>query len=95
MHVTTSVQLGTALPLLPAACCCNCCQFCRVSLNIKRRQKPCLQDNVLRDGRVLDLSKDTVPLQGVRACNIFAKADPRTETLILCLSDGVTICRKL
>lgn len=38
---------------------------------------------------------DNEGLRGMRDCNQLAKEDPRTESLMLCIAEGMTISRKL
>jgi len=53
-----------------------------------------LADNVLWDGKVYQGSQDATT-QSLRAFNQKVKEDPRVETLLLPLRDGLTIMRKL
>lgn len=53
-----------------------------------------LADNVLWDGKVYSGSKDATTLS-LRAFNQKVKNDPRVETLLLPLRDGLTIMRKV
>jgi caffeoyl-CoA O-methyltransferase len=51
-------------------------------------------DNVLRAGRVVDLTADDPADQAIREVNDAIAADPRVESVILPLRDGVTVARK-
>ncbi len=50
-------------------------------------------DNVLRHGRVLDTVTDDPSVTGVRAFNDKAVTDPRVETVMLTVRDGISLIR--
>jgi caffeoyl-CoA O-methyltransferase len=52
-------------------------------------------DNVLRGGRVLDPSANDVDMAGIKQFNEMVVADPRVESAMLPIRDGVTLIRKL
>jgi predicted O-methyltransferase YrrM len=52
-----------------------------------------IADNVLRGGRVLDPAGDDPGTAGMRAFNDRAAADPRVDTVMLTVRDGVTLIR--
>jgi len=54
-----------------------------------------LVDNVLWNGAVLDEKDQTDDTKAIRAFNDFAVTDKRVELVMLPISDGVTIARKL
>jgi caffeoyl-CoA O-methyltransferase len=54
-----------------------------------------LVDNVLWDGAVLDEKDQTDDTKAIRAFNDFAVTDKRVELVMLPISDGLTIARKL
>ena len=54
-----------------------------------------LVDNVLWDGAVLDENDQTDDTKAIRAFNDFAVTDKRVELVMLPISDGLTIARKL
>ncbi len=54
-----------------------------------------LVDNVLWDGTVLDEKDQTDDTRAIRAFNDFAVTDNRVELVMLPVSDGLTIARKL
>jgi caffeoyl-CoA O-methyltransferase len=54
-----------------------------------------LVDNVLWDGAVLDENDQTDDTRAIRAFNDFAATDKRVELVMLPVSDGLTIARKL
>ncbi len=54
-----------------------------------------LVDNVLWDGAVLDEKDQTDDTRAIRAFNDFAVTDKRVELVMLPISDGLTIARKL
>jgi caffeoyl-CoA O-methyltransferase len=51
-------------------------------------------DNVLWHGAVVDPKADDDNTRAIRAFNDKIAADPRVETVMIPLSDGLTICRK-
>lgn len=53
-----------------------------------------LVDNVLWDGRVVDDQADDDNTKAIRAFNDLVAADDRVETVMLPISDGLTLCRK-
>jgi caffeoyl-CoA O-methyltransferase len=53
-----------------------------------------LVDNVLWDGRVVDPSADDENTQAIKAFNDRLAADDRFETVMLPISDGLTLARK-
>jgi caffeoyl-CoA O-methyltransferase len=65
---------------------------------ILRRTRPgglILVDNVLWDGAVLDDTDQSEDTRAIRAFNDFAVTDRRVELVMLPISDGLTIARKL
>jgi|SRR5690242_11175628 predicted O-methyltransferase YrrM len=65
---------------------------------ILRRTRPgglILVDNVLWDGAVLDEKDQTDDTRAIRAFNDFAVTDKRVELVMLPISDGLTVARKL
>jgi len=65
---------------------------------ILRRMRPgglILVDNVLWAGSVLDDADQSEDTRGIRAFNDFVAADKRVEMVMLPVSDGLTIARKL
>lgn len=54
-----------------------------------------LVDNVMWDGAVLDQKDQTDDTRAIRAFNEFAVTDRRVELVMLPVSDGLTIARKL
>lgn len=54
-----------------------------------------LSDNVLWSGKVVEpLKKDDVSTEALKAYNKLLKEDPRVETVILPVRDGLTVSRK-
>ncbi|QZT35636.1 O-methyltransferase [Halosquirtibacter xylanolyticus] len=54
-----------------------------------------LADNTLWDGKVVEpISKNDLQTKGILAFNDYVKNDPRVETTILPLRDGITMLRK-
>lgn len=53
-----------------------------------------LFDNVLWSGRVLDRDSTNVAARAIQALNDFVVTDPRVESVMLPIADGLTICRK-
>jgi caffeoyl-CoA O-methyltransferase len=53
-----------------------------------------LVDNVLWDGRVIQADADDDNTVAIRAFNDLVAADPRVETVMLPIADGLTIARK-
>jgi caffeoyl-CoA O-methyltransferase len=53
-----------------------------------------LVDNVLWDGRVVQADADDDNTVAIRAFNDLVAADPRVETVMLPVADGLTIARK-
>ena len=53
-----------------------------------------LFDNVLWFGRVLDRDSENADARAIQALNDFLVTDPRVETVMLPIADGLTICRK-
>ena len=52
-------------------------------------------DNVLWSGRVVDPDADDADTEAIRAFNRHAAEDPRTDTVMLPIADGLTLARKL
>jgi caffeoyl-CoA O-methyltransferase len=52
-------------------------------------------DNVLWSGRVIDPRADDADTEAIRSFNRHAADDPRTETVMLPIADGLTLARKL
>ena len=50
-------------------------------------------DNVLRGGRVVDADPDDPGARAMRRFNDLAVSDPRTETVMLAVRDGVSLIR--
>jgi caffeoyl-CoA O-methyltransferase len=59
-----------------------------------RRNGVLMVDNVLWGGRVIDDTADDTASQGIRRFNDHAAADDRTESVMLPVSDGITLIRK-
>lgn len=53
-----------------------------------------LVDNVLWSGRVADLTNNEVDTIAIRAFNDQVRDDPRVETVMLPIADGLTLLRK-
>jgi caffeoyl-CoA O-methyltransferase len=53
-----------------------------------------LFDNVLWFGRVLDRGSDDADVRAIQELNDFLVTDPRVESVMLPIADGLTICRK-
>jgi len=53
-----------------------------------------LFDNVLWFGRVLDRGSDDADVLAIQELNDFLVTDPRVESVMLPIADGLTICRK-
>jgi len=54
-----------------------------------------LVDNTLSHGRVVDPTEQDDDVQGIRAFNDHARADARVELVLLPVSDGLTLARRL
>ena len=54
-----------------------------------------LADNTLWDGHVVEAERNDAQTEGIRAFNDEMAADPRVETLILPLRDGLSLIRKV
>jgi caffeoyl-CoA O-methyltransferase len=52
-------------------------------------------DNVLWSGRVVDPGAVDDDTQAIRRFNDHVAADPRCDTVMLAIGDGITLCRKL
>lgn len=52
-------------------------------------------DNVLWEGEVVDPEKQGEDVVAIRAFNEVARDDPRTESVMLPIADGLTLARKL
>ena len=50
-------------------------------------------DNVLRHGRILDDKTDDPSVTGMRAFNERAASDPRVDTVLLTVRDGISLIR--
>ena len=50
-------------------------------------------DNMLRDGQVVDESKDDVSINAIRALNRKLADDGRVESVLVEVADGLNICR--
>ncbi|MDQ2709755.1 MAG: class I SAM-dependent methyltransferase [Actinomycetota bacterium] len=59
-----------------------------------RRNGLILVDNVLWSGAVVDPTRDDTDTEAIRAFNDQITADPRVESTILTLADGLTLIRK-
>jgi caffeoyl-CoA O-methyltransferase len=53
-----------------------------------------LFDNVLRAGQVLDPQSTSADTRAIQALNDLLARDPRVESVMLPIADGLTICRK-
>ncbi len=60
---------------------------------LMRRGGLVIADNVLRGGRVLDPEPDHPGVRAMRAFNERAATDPRVETVMLTVRDGVSLIR--
>ncbi len=54
-----------------------------------------LIDNVLWSGKVIDPTQDDANTQAIRALNDYLVTDPRIESVMLPIADGLTLARKL
>ena len=54
-----------------------------------------LADNTLWDGHVVETERIDAQTEGIRAFNDKMATDPRVETLILPLRDGLSLIRKV
>jgi caffeoyl-CoA O-methyltransferase len=64
---------------------------------IVRRLRPngvILVDNTLQGGRIVDPKADDESVVAMRAFNDMVTADPRVDTALLTLGDGLTLLRK-
>ena len=64
---------------------------------ILRRTRPgglILFDNVLWNGAVIDPADQSEDTRAIRELNDFLVTDPRVDTVLLPIADGLTICRK-
>lgn len=52
-------------------------------------------DNVLWSGRVIDPADQSPDTVAIRACNEHILADPRVESVMMHVADGLTLVRKL
>jgi predicted O-methyltransferase YrrM len=52
-------------------------------------------DNVLWSGRVIDETDQSADTVAIRACNEHILADPRVESVMMHVADGLTLVRKL
>ena len=52
-------------------------------------------DNVLWSGRVVDPGATDGDTEAIRRFNDHVSADPRCDTVMLAVGDGITLCRKL
>lgn len=73
----------------------NYCHYYEEVLRRTRAGGLILVDNVLWDGAVLDEKDQTDDTKAIRAFNDFAVTDKRVELVMLPISDGLTIARKL
>ncbi|MCX6972554.1 MAG: class I SAM-dependent methyltransferase [Verrucomicrobia bacterium] len=53
-----------------------------------------LFDNMLRNGRVVNPGKDDVDTQALNALNSKLACDPRVDSVLLTVGDGINMCRK-
>jgi caffeoyl-CoA O-methyltransferase len=53
-----------------------------------------LFDNVLWNGAVIDPADQSEDTRAIRELNDFLVTDPRVDTVLLPIADGLTICRK-
>jgi caffeoyl-CoA O-methyltransferase len=53
-----------------------------------------IADNVLWSGRVADPAADDENTEAIRRFNDHVAADPRCDTVMLAVGDGITLCRK-
>lgn len=60
-----------------------------------RRNGLLLVDNVLWSGRVVDADNDDENTRHIRAFNDWLAADPRVDTTMLSIADGLTVALKL
>lgn len=51
-------------------------------------------DNVLWSGRVVDPATTDADTEAIRRFNDHVAADPRCDTVMLAVGDGITLCRK-
>jgi caffeoyl-CoA O-methyltransferase len=72
--------------------------YCNYYEEILRRLRPgglIAIDNVLWSGRVLDAKDQSVDTKGIRAINERVANDARVQSVMIGLSDGLTLARKL
>ncbi len=62
-------------------------------LPLMRRGGLIVADNVLRHGRILDAESPDPSISGMRAFNDRAAADPRVDTVMLTVRDGISLVR--
>lgn len=67
--------------------------YLEVLLPVMRSGGLIVADNVLRYGRVLDPESVDPSVTGMRAFNELAATDPRVETVMLTVRDGVSLIR--
>ena len=69
--------------------------YYEAALSKLRQNGLMVADNVLRSGRVLDLTSNDPDMVGIKRFNEIVVADPRVECAMLPIRDGVTLIRKL
>jgi caffeoyl-CoA O-methyltransferase len=53
-----------------------------------------LFDNMLRNGQVVNPGKDDIDTQALNALNRKLACDPRVDSVLLTVGDGINMCRK-
>ena len=74
---------------------CNYKNYFDESLNLVNKNDLIIIDNVLWYGDVVDENINDKITRSIRDFNSYIKEDIRTESIILPLGDGLSICRKL
>jgi predicted O-methyltransferase YrrM len=73
----------------------NVVNYYERALDLLRPGGLILVDNVLWNGAVADPSINDANTRALRAVNEHAANDPRTQTVLVTVGDGLLICRKL
>ena len=70
-------------------------EYYNLSYKLIRKGGLIVLDNMLRGGKVIDVSINTPSIEATRAINKFIKADKRVESILTPIGDGLTIVRKI
>lgn len=70
-------------------------EYFNQAVNLTKTGGYILADNTLWDGHVVEDSRHSSQTRGIMDFNDLAASDPRVETVILPLRDGLTIMRKV